>query len=43
MIVEKYFWEDTWVNGSPLVSQFPRLYNITFSELDTIEKIKEDG
>ena len=26
------FWEDTWVNNSPLKEQFPRLFNIYFSQ-----------
>ena len=37
------FWEDTWVNNSPLASQFPRLFNLTFTRNVTVQKAKEEG
>jgi hypothetical protein len=33
------FSNDTWVNGSPLSSQFLRLYNLVFDKKITVSKV----
>lgn len=37
------FWEDSWLEGRPLTSQFPALYNITLSKNISLAMIKEHG
>ena len=37
------FWEDSWVNNTPLAVQFPRLYNVTFSRFITVADLKREG
>jgi hypothetical protein len=37
------FWTDSWVNDSPLASQFPRLFHITFQKGITLFKVKDEG
>jgi hypothetical protein len=37
------FWTDSWVNDSPLASQFPRLFHITFQKEITLFKVKGEG
>jgi hypothetical protein len=37
------FWEDKWVNNTPLSVQFPRLYHLSFQKGFTMRKLKQDG
>jgi hypothetical protein len=37
------FWTDSWVNNSPLASEFPRLFHITFQKEITLFKVKDGG
>ena len=37
------FWEDVWVNDSPLALQFPGLSALTFTKMVTVKKVKDEG
>jgi hypothetical protein len=34
------FWEEKWVNNSPLSIQFPRLYHLIFQKYVNVSKVK---
>lgn len=35
------FWEDTWIDQSPLAIKFHRLYNTTFTKHVIVKQIKD--
>ena len=37
------FWIDSWINGSPLATSFPRLYSLTFNKNVSASEMKTRG